>query len=133
MKKALVLFFALTGFASSAHAAECLYLVEAHGMSEKITFLSDIVELAYPAGSKRCNYDSSGNYLRREQKLEEQFLNFIRSRNPGLDISDINAKWFNNESEVRLIQQMTNALVASGQPDARGNRVVLLSGRFYSE
>ena len=133
MKKALVFIFVLTGLASTAHAAECLYLVEAHAMSKKITFVSDIVELAYPTGSKRCNYDSSGTYLRREKQMESQFFNFIRSSNPGLDISDIHAKRFDNESEVRMIQQITNALVTSGQPDARGNRVVLLNGRFYSE
>jgi hypothetical protein len=91
------------------------------------------VELTYPEGSKNCDIDSSGNRLRREQKMKEQFFHFIRSSNPGFDISDVIVKRFDNENEVRTIQQLANTLVASGQPDARGNRVVLLSGRLYSE
>jgi hypothetical protein len=133
MKTILALVFVLMWYASTAHAAGCLYLVEAHAKSKKVTFLSDIVELAYPAGSTKCNFDSSGNYLRREQNMKEQFFHFIRSSNPGLDISEVVVKRFDNENEVRIIQQLSNALVASGQPDARGNRVVLMSGRFYSE
>ena len=104
-------------------------------MNKKITYLSELIDLPYPPGSKRCSYDSSGNYLRREAKLEEQFVGFIKSLNPGLDVSniDVHAKWYSNEKEPKFIQHMGNSLVSSGQPDARGNRVVLLSGNFYSK
>lgn len=135
MKKTVALLLALTGYVSNAHAGGCLYLVEAHLMSKKTTFLSDVVELGYPTGSKKCSEDFSGKHLNREEKLEKQFLSLIRDKNPGLDISgvDIHAKRYTDEREPKMIQQMASSLATSGQPDARGNRVILLSGRFYSE
>jgi hypothetical protein len=136
MKKTVALILALIiGHVSNVHAGGCMYLVEAHLMSKKITFLSDIVELGYPAGSKKCNQDSSGNHLNREGKFEKQFLSLIRDKNPGLDISgvDIHAKWFPDEREPKMIQQMASSLATSGQSDARGNRVILLPGHLYPD
>jgi len=136
MKIAMIAMLALISFASPVHAGECFYLVEARSYESNVetNFVSDIVELGYPAGSTKCNVDSSGHFVGRGKKLEDQFFNFVKTKRPGLivDRNNVHARWFTDKNELKIISDMLSRFIKAGQIDFN-HLVILLSGQFYSE
>jgi hypothetical protein len=136
LKMAIISMLALIGLESPVHAGECFYRVEARVIegNAETTFISDIVELDYPTGSTKCNVDSSGRFVRREQKLEDQFFDFAKTKSRGLVIArkHVHARWFADKNELKIISDMLSRFVQAGKIDDN-HFVVLLSGRFYVE
>lgn len=134
--KVIVLVLALLSVALPVRAGECFYLVEAKVINERTrvttTFLSDIVELRYPPGSTRCDFDARGTSLRREDKLREQFYGFVKAKNPelALDGRNVRVRRFDDEAEVKALYKLLSGL--GGKVDDT-RFLILISGTFYTE
>ena len=133
MRKVIVLVLALLSSALPVLAGECFYMAEAHVMNEhtrvRTIYVSDIVELSYPPGSSKCEFDANGNYFKREEKLRDQFFLFLKAKKPGLVISDVQAKWFSKEAEIRFLYK----LLSEGKLPDPTQSVILVPGSFYKE